>query len=125
MGLHFSFGVGPIRYTTSSRRRYKTKAQREADAAALKGLFWLVALILALAVLAVWSVLIIAASIVWLPVTAISSVRYDGGWTRRHLLLLVLLPLAGLAGLRYSGGWFSRHWTEPFHLAPWYGKAAS
>ena len=64
MGLHLSFGLGPIRYTTSSRRRYKTKAQREADsaanAAAIKAIFWLTVGVLVVTAYAVWSLLVIS-----------------------------------------------------------------
>jgi hypothetical protein len=102
MGLHLSFGFGPIRYTTSSRRRYRTKAQieakRQSNAADAKLFVMLVALVLLAAAFAVWSAAVLAAWLLWLPVVCVVSLA------------------------RLDPGWFARHWTVPLHAGPWHSR---
>jgi hypothetical protein len=126
MGLHLSFGIGPIRYTTSSRRRRQpTKAQveanRAANQAALMVLVWLVLMVLLVAVAVTWMAVLLVAWLVWVPVAFLASIRLDVASLRRHALLMLFVPFASLAAVRLNG-FLGRHWRQPMQLHPFHSK---
>jgi hypothetical protein len=134
MGLHLSFGIGPIRYTTSSRRRRQpTKAQVEANRAAnqaalmvlvwlvLMVLVWLVLMVLLVASAVTWMAVLLVAWLVWVPVAFLASIRLDVTYLRRHVLLMLFVPFASLAAVRLNG-FLGRHWRQPMQLHPFHSK---